>query len=520
LSFIATLILVSAVLVSPTRAEDQMATGRVFHDKNENRQYDDGEPLLKDIKVSNGQQITKTDANGRYQLPVDDDTILFVIKPRGWRTPLSKDKLPRFYYIHKPDGSPKQRFPGVAPTGPLPESVDFPLYSQEEPDRFQAILFGDPQPRDQKEVDYIAHDVVEELIGTEARFGVTLGDIVFDNLNLFEQLNGTIALIGVPWYNVIGNHDINSDAKDDEHSDETFESVYGPAYYSFDYGPVHFIVLDDIQWVVEGDKRHYEGGLGPKQMEFIKNDLSDVPDDQLVVLLMHIPLVDVNDRHELYRLIEKRSFCMSISGHTHYHEHRIITKEDGWKGAEPHHHVINVTVCGSWWSGKPDERGIPHTMMRDGAPNGYSIITFDGNDYRLRFKAAGKAADYQIRIMAPEAITTEASEDVFIYANVFNGSPKSKVQLRVSEKSPWLDMERHVAADPGYAAMLEEEKRTNPGDWRALPGPENSSHLWRVKLPADLAEGIHLIEVQADEPKGSVYHGRRVLRVHAAKKTP
>ena len=124
----------------------------------------------------------------------------------------------------------------------------------------------------------------------------------------------------------------------------------------------------------------------------------------LVVLLMHIPLIDVEDRQELYRLIENRPHCLSVSGHTHHHEHLFITRQDGWRGPEPHHHVINVTVSGSWWSGAPDERGIPHTMMADGAPNGYSIISFDGAKYSLDFKAAGQPADYQMRIMMPELI--------------------------------------------------------------------------------------------------------------------
>ena len=38
-----------------------------------------------------------------------------------WRTPLSEHNLPRFYYVHKPHGSPTLKHPGVAPTGPWPE---------------------------------------------------------------------------------------------------------------------------------------------------------------------------------------------------------------------------------------------------------------------------------------------------------------------------------------------------------------------------------------------------------------
>ncbi len=202
------------------------ATGRVFHDKNENRILDDGEQGQSGVRVSNGRDIVITDDDGRYSLEVDGDTILFVIKPSGWRTPLDENNQPQFFYIHKPQGSPVSCFPGVAPTGPLPGRIDFPLYPQNEPQQFKALLFGDPQPRNQRELDYIAHDVVEELIGTDASFGVTLGDIMFDDLNLFQPSSQLVGLIGIPWYNVIGNHDINADASEDHYSDETFERAF------------------------------------------------------------------------------------------------------------------------------------------------------------------------------------------------------------------------------------------------------------------------------------------------------
>ncbi len=491
------LCLLSVASVSQA-ADKQEATGVVFQDKNKNQKYDEGEKLLSGIRVSNGREITKTDDQGRYTLPVDDDTILFVIKPRGWISPVSEDQLPRFYYIHKPEGSPKSKFPGVEPTGPLPKSVDFPLYKQKEPDQFQAIIFGDTQPRDQKEIDYIAHDVIEELIGTtNAKLGITLGDIMYDDLSLFGSLNRTIGLIGIPWFNVIGNHDINYDSNDDEHSDETFERVFGPSYYSFDWGTVHFLVLDDVRWEVEGKKRGYKGGLGEKQMEFIRNDLALIPEDQLVVLCMHIPLVEVEDRQELYRLIEKRPFCMSLSAHTHYHEHKLISSDDGWLGPKPHHHVIHVTVCGSWWSGISDENGIPHTTMRDGAPNGYSIMTFDGHNYSLKFKAARRPKNYQMNIIAPEVLAADSVDDTYIYVNVFNALPDAKVEMRLGKKGPWVELDHHVAVDPSYLATVAKEGKIKDRTSRNLPSSHKTAHLWRGKLPADAPVGTHLIQVRA-----------------------
>lgn len=497
-----------------------VATGFVYLDDNANRQFDAGDKPLADVRVSNGREVVRTSAEGKYELTVDDDDILFVIKPKGYRTPLSEDNLPRFYYIHKPAGSPDLKFKGVAPTGELPASVDFPLYKQQEPEQFRAILFGDPQPRDQQEVDYIAHDVVEELIGTDASLGVTLGDIVFDDLNVFAPLNKTVALIGIPWYNVIGNHDINLDAQGDHQSDETFESLYGPAYYSFDYGQVHFVVLDDVQWhhPTPGGKGQYRGGLGDEQMAFVRNDLAMIPNDQLVVLMMHIPLVDVHDRAELYRLIEKRPFCISISGHTHHHEHRFITKEDGWLGPEPHHHIINVTVSGSWWSGAPDERGIPHTAMADGAPNGYSIISFDGTNYKLDYKAAGRSADYQMQIHAPEVVAVDKLSETTIYVNVFNGSERSKVEMRVGQAGSWTAMQHTRENDPLLQQVFDAEEKAigDPANWRKMSKPKASTHLWKVVMPPAAPVGTHLIEVRETDMNGRMLNAQRVIRIAPA----
>lgn len=506
--------------VEPT----EIARGIVYQDHNSNGVYDSGDQPLPGMRVSNGQLMVQTDTAGRYELPVGSDDTVFVVKPRGFRTRVDDNQLPRFYYTHKPAGSRALQFPGVAPTGPLPTSIDFPLYPQREPDQFKAILFGDPQPRDQREVDYVAHDVVEELVGTDASFGVTLGDITFDNLALFEPQARAIAVLGIPWYNVIGNHDVNYDALNDRESDESFERVFGPNYYSFDYGPVHFLVLDDVEWLIdESGEGRYQGGLGPRQMEFVRRDLALIPGDQLVVLMMHIPLVNVRDRHELFRLIEQRPFSMSISAHAHTHEHRLITQADGWRGPEPHRHVINVTVSGSWWSGVPDERGIPHAMMADGAPNGYTIIRFDGHRYSLDFKAAGRGADDQMAIHCPEVVKPQEQPELTVFANVFNGAPDSQVELQVDDAAPQV-MTYSREADPGFVSVAAREQEWRdrliaqgvPEDklWIALPKPAVSTHLWKVTLDTrQLKAGVHRLRVSARLGEDQLVTEQRLFRI-------
>ncbi len=493
------------------------ATGTVFHDKNRNGRRDRNEPGLSGVRVSNQREVVRTDSQGRWKLLSADDSTFFVVKPKGWMTPTNQHGLPQFYYVHKPSGSPPVKYVGVKPTGPLPASIDFPLFKQSEPDTFQALFFGDTQPRDLLEVEYIAHDTVEELAGkTPAKFGVTLGDVVFDDLSVMEPLNATIALIGVPWWNVIGNHDMNYDVANDQDSDETWSRIYGPNYYSFDYGPVHFVALDDVIWggaTNLAGTGGYKGGITPTQLEWLKNDLATTAREQLVVLMMHIPLNDLTNKESIYRLIENRPYCVSISGHTHWQEHRLIKREDGWLGPEPHHHIVTVTVCGSWFTGVPDELGIPHTTMRDGAPNGYAILTFKDRGVKVDFKASRRPADYQMNIMAPESILASETSATDVYVNVFNGYEKSVVEVRWKGRGSWKRLDKVLEEDPSYVAARKREPEKPAAPYRQLSAPIKSPHLWKGKLPEQTKPGVHALSVRATDINGARHVAERVITV-------
>jgi len=499
---------------SPAGRAQQTAVGFVFHDLNDNGRRDPGEPGLPGVRVSNGRQVVGTDAAGRYELPVDDDTILFVIKPSGWMTPIDELNLPRFYYIHKPGGSPKLKYPGVPPTGPLPESVDFPLRPQAEPQRFSVIFFGDTQPADMQDIAHLAHDVVEPLIGTDAAFGMTLGDLVHDKLELHASLNEVIAQIGVPWYNVPGNHDMDYSAATDRHADENWELTYGPPYYSFDYGPVHFVVLDDIIWhgATPERKGHYVAGLGEEQLEFVRNDLALVPEDRLVVLTMHIPITEIAERKELLALVARHRYTLSLSAHTHIQEHLFLDADDGWPGREPHHHANCVTACGSWWRGAPDEFGIPHTAMADGTPNGWTLATFDGHDYELTYVPARRPAEFQMSIYCPDSVPADKVGETEVLANVFAGSRRSTVEMRV-DAGPWVALKQEPREDPYYAAIKRAEEGNTPPPGRKLPRITTCPHLWVGRLPEGLAVGAHVIEVRTTDLFGRRWHGRRIVRI-------
>ncbi|MBC8064072.1 MAG: calcineurin-like phosphoesterase C-terminal domain-containing protein [Chlorobia bacterium] len=494
---------------------NRFAEGFVFHDRNGSGKRDESDPGIAGIAVSNGREVVLTDRNGRWKLPVDEDTILFVIKPSGWKVPLGPNNLPKYYYIHKPKGSPNYRYPGVSATGPLPTSIDFPLEPQKESNKFRMVLFGDPQPRNQTEIDYISHDVVEQVArdaaAMDAKFGLSLGDEMFDILSLYESLNQTVGTIGVPWYNTVGNHDLNFDSADNEGATDTFHRVFGPSYYAFNYAKVHFIVLNDVIW--EGSaKPGYHGEITAKQLEFVKNDLATVPKDRLVVIAMHIPILGVKNREELYRLIEDRPYTFSLSAHTHLQEHYFLSSKDGWRGKDPHHHLNHVTVCGSWWEGAFDERGIPHATMSDGGPNGYSIIEFDNNRYKVTFRAASRPADDQMNIWLPELVAPASVGSTEVIVNVFAGSELSLVEMRVGS-GDWTRMANSPGQDPYFLKLKELEAGPKPPTGLKLPNPSITKHLWKSRLPAGLAVGTHAVEVKTTDMFGQTYVDRRILRV-------
>lgn len=538
----------SLVLAQPAAQHaGGFASGVVFEDANRNGNRDADEKGLPDVRVSNGRDIVKTDAHGRYRLPVGDEAIIFVIKPAGWMTPIDKDNLPRFYYLHRPAGSPSFNYPGIAPTGPLPESVDFPLHPRREPTKFKALFFGDTQVTSEAEVGYLAHDIIESLIGFDAAFGVTLGDVVNDNPSLFEDLAATVGRIGIPWYNVPGNHDQNYDAPNDKHALESFQRAFGPRYYSFDYGPVHFVVLDDVIWKgPKPEKRgDYEGGLDQDQLQFLRNNLALLPKEQLVVLMMHIPIIEIKELPEVLRLLAEHPKTFSASAHYHYMEHRFLGKEDGRTGPGPHHHFINPTTCGTWWLGAFDEVGLPHATMRDGAPNGYSIITFDGDRYSIEFRPARRPADHQMNIYAPDEIKQEDAGDTDVLVNVFAGSERSKVEMRLGDDGPWTPMKKIVGRDPCYVAVKQAEEvlfkqlprrdASAPADQKqaasapAIKEPSilpdltavrhlrgrlvDCPHLWRATLPEAPPAGTCVIHVRTTDLFGQTYESRRIIRI-------
>jgi hypothetical protein len=536
--------------VMTTSADAATAAGTVFEDSNENGTREDGEPGLEGVLLSNGRAIVPTDADGRYQIDVGNGGIVFVIKPTGFRTQMDAQMLPRFHYIHAPDGTPADitlRYEGLTPTGPMPDAIDFPLVRQDEAGAFDVVMFADTQPQSDVEVDFIRDDVVAELVGTNAAFAVTVGDIMFDDLALFPRYNRIMSRMGIPVYNVPGNHELNFLSPDDRYSLETYKRLIGPPTYAWSYGGVHFIAIDNVDYQgFEAGREEptyrgngmYEGRISDDALAFVEAFISTVAKGSRVVVFHHIPLrtyqdptapnINTVNKSDLFRILSGHR-VYAAHGHTHTTEHHYFSTEDGFEGDIPLHSHVLTTVSGSWWSGPNDARGVPIAMQRDGTPNGYHIARFDGADMAVRFKPASQSGQHQMRILfdsqfhhmaAPifrdyrhgglttGRITADQMASTDVLVNVFDGGPKTTVTVAING-GPGVAMVRVEEPDPA-AHELFERFADQRKPWVKA---ETSSHMYRVDLPAAARPGANTLTVIAVDEFGVTHTAHAILEI-------
>lgn len=476
---------------------------------------------LEGIMVSNQREVVLTDENGFYELPVGDGGIIFISKPAEYQYVLDNENLPVFYHLHQPNGSPDLlEYPGMESSDLTQKTVDFALVQSEKQDEFTAVIFGDPQPRDHTELSYFRDDIISELTGVDADFTMVLGDIMYDDLSFFNRYNQLMASLEMPVFNVLGNHDMNYDADQfdsnpNRFSRETYKSFYGPAYYSFEHGDVHFIVMDNINYMgrsEETGRPQYEGYLDQTHLEWIKNNLEFVPEDKLIVLASHLPLygmehdrgnINTLNRAELFELLEDYDNVLYLGGHRHLTYQHFLGEEFGRYNPGEIHHITLTAACGSWWSGPLKKNGVPVSTQQDGVPNGYHLFKFNGNNYTELYKAAGKPDNYQMRIESPgSSVLTADLIDADILVNVFNGSERSEVRYRIND-GEWSEMKRQeIAYSPFFKELFSDYSRS------ATP----TNHIWSVPMP-DVTPGVYRIDVWTRDMYGQEFEQSKVIEV-------
>jgi predicted MPP superfamily phosphohydrolase len=192
--------------------------------------------------------------------------------------------------------------------------------------------------------------VIDTVNKLNVDFVITGGDLVFDVLrgnfnrsdSLFQTYSNTMKQFNMPVYNTIGNHELfgiykESDIKKDhpDYKYGMYERYLGKRYYSFDHKGWHFISLCSID---EKDQK-YIGVIDKEQLEWLKNDISQVDVNTPIVISTHIPFIStynqrypkgkikevpnelwIYNRDEILELFNDYDLRLVLQGHMHWIE--------------------------------------------------------------------------------------------------------------------------------------------------------------------------------------------------------
>ena len=292
---------------------------------------------------------------------------------------------------------------------------------------------------------------------------------------------------GIEYRYVIGNHDMTNYGRSHETSMTDYQNMYGPAWYSFNVGKVHYVVLNDNFFI--GRDWYYIGYLDERQLLWLEQDLSYVPKGSKVVVCMHIPTtLDKSDRDAfrsdlmldnlcnkpaLYAMLQPYD-ALILSGHMHTADHEHIADNIT---------EINVSgLCGAWWCGE---------VCIDGSPAGYKVFDIDGKNVEWIYKASGQPLDYQMKVY-----TDNPEYPGQVVANVWDYDPMWKVEY-FEDGVKVCDMERFKAQDP-LAKELYKDPSSLKRTWVYAAETENM-------FKAPVSENAKHIEVRVTDRFGRVY---------------
>lgn len=490
--FLTTIIIFKFSLLS---GQSTKVSGRVYWDKNGNNLFDRGDRLLKNIPLSNGDTIVLSSNKGEFEIEVSVGKSLFPILPSGYDV-AQKIKNSAFQYFDK-----------------LTENtsffISFPLIKKEINAKFRIGAVGDVQIDNLQEAFYANKTIMAELLSrNDLDFHIFLGDMVNSDSQMEPIISSMLKQLNTPSWVVYGNHDRNYDAK---HQDSIFNSYFGASHYAFNYGEVHFIVLNNV-WSDGG--RAYKGLFSPEQIRFVANDLALVPENKLVVLCQHIPMAYTRNKEELFSVIGDSRKVLILSGHTHRVERHFYTDNISELGVG--------ASCGGWWTGERYFCGIPHALMQDGSPRNYFIIDFDGSDYSFRFKGVGMDDSKQMNIWVNGQDTIDTYVKILkeldknsVIVNVYAGSERTKVFMNINNNG-WQAMEPIRMIAPEVARIIA-MNRSNvfPTKFSRKSALRSSSspHLWLGYIPDTIEVNTGKIEIKAFDNYGLEVYGSNLFLI-------
>ena len=287
--------------------------------------YYNKEPMA-NVQVTDGMNIVYTDENGCFSLPGWEKANVISLNM------LTNSHNDWFKNIKGHEGD-----------------FDFVVKPATCDDEFSFLHISDSEIEGRRSNDWI--DFLRDTVKKESpMFFMNTGDLCREDGMARTYLLMNSETVGCPVRFAIGNHDMIKPG----HGENVFEAYYGPTWYSFDCGKIHFVVLS----IGVGDVA--SAYTKQERMEWLKKDLELVANDKGIMLFCHYfhpnPAGYGHTVKEVADLYRGRNLKAVIFGHDHYNY--TYSYEDF------------LCIC----SARPDSGGI------DSTPAGARKITVSGTE--------------------------------------------------------------------------------------------------------------------------------------------
>lgn len=435
--------IVLTALLMPLALQAQIR-GVVYHDSNRNGVQEGSEKGLSGISVSDGKEVVKTNPKGEYELPANPDArFVFVTTPSGYEAPEN---------LYLPVSA---------------ASHDFGLVKNNHTGAFEFLQVTDTETHNYKS--WI--DNLREYAQTNpTAFIIHSGDICYPPGLQFHGTQVRTRHMGVPMYYTIGNHDL---VKGD-YGEQMYESFFGPAWYSFEAGNVHFLALP----MLGGD---YQPSYNIGQIiRWIRKDLANTDPAKKVIILDHDLwfqggdlVIRDRDRNGVVRDsldMSKHNLVAYLYGHWH------------------NHYIKDVAGVKTIGSSTPDKGGIDHSAAC------FRVISIDAagnvtNASRSRYTNIPGVLTAVYPALHDTVSIREAREGVRVRVNVYRTiSPAEKVRVKMKGSNKSIELKPET-------------------DW-----------AWSGVLASDDKPGLKEFEIEAQFKNGTrlVGHQRFVVSERSA----
>ena len=458
------------------------------------------------VRVSDGIETTVTDENGYYWLAsLKSLGYVFITLPAGYEPAVFDSDMMGFWA-------------GLTAGTDVCEVHNFELVEVDN-DRHVMLVGSDLHLADkQNDLNFFSNGFLTETQAFADSsplpvYCLIAGDMTwdrywYDNDFAIADYKRLLSSSGytVPVFHTMGNHDNDPYVTGDVPGQTPYCNTLGPNYYSFNLGRVHYVVLDDIDWINAGGAegvvgaRDFNALVSLAQMEWLADALAAVEDKTApLVICLHVQLhgnynssftnvprmsSTTGGTAALLKAVEGFSDVHFITGHTHYNSTMVI--DDG---------IIEhntAAVCETWWwSSFYSNRAI----CVDGTPAGYGVYTFSDKEVEWYYKGIGEEPGCQFRSYDMNVVKAHLNTNLYksylskypsrtnggydyasvgeneVFINVWNYDPEWRVE--VFENGVSLPVTRLLQRDPLHTIVFDiprvEQGAEATSDWASCP---------------------------------------------------